>query len=61
MVAGILVHCVAGTVPWLASDLRLWQGAPTQEYWESFEEAQRRQGRRGPGCARDRPSAIQLT
>jgi len=31
-----------------ASDRRSWQGAPTQEHREYSEEAQRRQGRRGP-------------
>src|SRR6187397_2452100 len=43
-----LVSLPRSSLPMSASDRRPWQGAPTQAYREYSEEAQRRQGRRGP-------------
>ena len=58
-----LVWCPRSSLPISASNRRYWQGAPTQEYREYSEEAQRRQERRGPAklVANFGDGALQVT
>ena len=49
----ILVFRAGSSVEISLSHFCHWQGGLTQQYWESSEEAQRRQGRKEPGKANE--------